>query len=175
MLLVLLTLLGMAATTTSTLEIMIADNDRDYKVNFYNAESAAIQAAVIMENQANPNGEMKGQGTTWGPANENWLNTYQAANRTDMSVLNNWDDLTDPNYAGSLPEWSATQTNTNIDGVDSNGRIITAYAAEFIGIGPGDSLNAAPDGSRKFSYVIYGHSQSGNGRALIEVGYKREF
>ena len=35
MLLVLLTLLGMAATTTSVFEIQIAGNDRDYKQNLY--------------------------------------------------------------------------------------------------------------------------------------------
>lgn len=173
-LLVLLTLLGMAATTTSTIEIKIADNERDYKVNFYKAESAALQAAVTMENENDPNKEMKGFGPTLGPSGENWLRSYSDSNLPDMTDLSTWDDLTDTNKSGS---WQPSQKNTPpppLGGTDANGKIVTAFAAKFIGIGPGDSLMMKPT-DRKYSFVIYGYSQTGDGLALIEVGYKRKF
>ncbi len=173
MLLVLLTLLGMAATTTSTLEIMIAGNERDYKVNFYEAESAAIQAAVTMENEPNPNVQMRGWGPRWGANGENWLRHFQDATKPDMTDLDVWDDITgDPDATqNDYSDWADDQDNVISDGNEK----IAYYAAKFIGVGLGDSLDVAPDGSRKYSYVIYGYSKSGNGRALIEVGYKRAF
>jgi len=50
--LVLLTLMGIAITTTSEFEIHIAGNERIYKENVYNAEAAAMEAAQIMEEAA---------------------------------------------------------------------------------------------------------------------------
>ncbi|OQY26013.1 MAG: hypothetical protein B6244_14415 [Candidatus Cloacimonetes bacterium 4572_55] len=170
MLLVLLTLLGMAATTTSTLEIMIADNERDYKVNFYKAESAAIQAAVVMENESDPENKMKGTGE-WAAGGENWLRyDKDASTPPDMTKLNTWDDLT--TAGGSLEEWATDATN--VTQLDDNGNIIVAYAAQFVGIKQGESLKLTGT-ERKYSFVIWGHSKTDGGRALIEVGYKREF
>jgi Tfp pilus assembly protein PilX len=169
MLLVLLTLLGMAATTTSTLEIMIADNERDYKVNFYKAESAAIQAAVIMENEPDPENKMKGYGD-WAAGDENWLRyDKDASTPPDMTKLNTWDDLT--TAGGSLAEWDTGASNV----IETGGNNITvAYAAQFVGVKQGESLKLTGT-ERKYSFVIWGHSKTDGGRALIEVGYKREF
>ncbi|MDM8541350.1 PilX N-terminal domain-containing pilus assembly protein [Desulfococcaceae bacterium HSG9] len=185
MLLVLLTLLGMAATTTSTLEIMIADNERDYKVNFYKAESAAIQAAVVMENNPNPETNMKGYSTVWGASGENWLrfiNDSSTLPPPDMTDMNVWDDITgDPDAKENVyPNWNpieSTETDgtTNIVEVDDvSGDIIAAYAAQFVGVKKGDSLKLTGT-ERKYSYIIWGHSNDSGGRALIELGYKREF
>ena len=43
--LMLLTVLGISATTTSTVEVQIAGNESMYKRNFYLAEAAAMEAA----------------------------------------------------------------------------------------------------------------------------------
>ncbi|MDM8556037.1 PilX N-terminal domain-containing pilus assembly protein [Desulfococcaceae bacterium HSG7] len=187
MLLVLLTLLGMAATTTSTLEIMIADNERDYKVNFYKAESAAIQAAVVMENDPNPGTNMKGYSTTWGASGENWLrfiNDSSTLPPPDMTDMNVWDDITgNPDAKESVySDWDAKESTdpngtTNVMEVmeiDGKDHIIAAYAAQFVGVKKGDSLKLTGT-ERKYSYTIWGHSNNGGGRALIELGYKREF
>jgi hypothetical protein len=48
--LVLLTALGISATTTSTIEIQIAGNQRTYKQNLYQAEAAAMEVAQRIEN-----------------------------------------------------------------------------------------------------------------------------
>ena len=45
----LLTLLGIYATTTSEIELKIAGNERLYKVNLYRAESAAQEGAQSLE------------------------------------------------------------------------------------------------------------------------------
>jgi len=66
MLLVLLTLLGMAATTTSVVEIQIAGNDKIYKKNFYMAEAAAYEAAYEMAAEDNPTEELQGDGANKG-------------------------------------------------------------------------------------------------------------
>ena len=47
--LVLLTLIGISATTTSMIETRIAGNERVYKRNLYSAEAAAMQCAQNME------------------------------------------------------------------------------------------------------------------------------
>ena len=54
-LLVLLTFLGMSATTTSTIEVQIARNDRLYKQNFYLAEGAALLALQRLDDAAPAN------------------------------------------------------------------------------------------------------------------------
>ena len=47
--LMLLTLLGISATTTSTIEIRIAGNEIEYKRNLYLAEAAALEFAQEMQ------------------------------------------------------------------------------------------------------------------------------
>lgn len=48
--LVLLTLMGLSATNTSTIEVQIANNERIYKDNFYKAEAGIMTAAQTLEN-----------------------------------------------------------------------------------------------------------------------------
>jgi Tfp pilus assembly protein PilX len=84
MLLVLLTLLGMAATTTAVLEIQIAGNDKVYKQNFYMAEAAAYEAAYEMAAEDNPTAELQGGGADKGF----WLK--DKGNTIDYTDLNNW-------------------------------------------------------------------------------------
>jgi Tfp pilus assembly protein PilX len=62
--LVLLTALGLSATTTSTVEIQIAGNQRKYKDSLYRAEAAAMECAQRLKNGGT---EMKEPGsfTTW--------------------------------------------------------------------------------------------------------------
>ncbi len=50
LMLVLLSLLGIAVVTTSTIEIQVAANERFYKENLYEAEAGAIEAAQSLEN-----------------------------------------------------------------------------------------------------------------------------
>ncbi len=50
-----LSILGVSATTTSTIEVQIAGNDRTFKQNFYKAEGGAMEAATRLENETDTN------------------------------------------------------------------------------------------------------------------------
>jgi Tfp pilus assembly protein PilX len=47
--LMLVTMMGISSTTTSTIELQIAANDKRYKENFYNAEGATMEALQTMD------------------------------------------------------------------------------------------------------------------------------
>jgi Tfp pilus assembly protein PilX len=49
--LVLLTIMGIQASTTSTIEIQIAGNERNYRQNFYRAEAAAMEGIQDMDDR----------------------------------------------------------------------------------------------------------------------------
>ena len=51
-LLMLLTMVGISAIDTSTLEIQVAGNERNYKRNFFRAEAAALQASQFIHDSA---------------------------------------------------------------------------------------------------------------------------
>ena len=73
---VLLTLMGMTATTNSTLELQIAAANRDYKQNFYKAEGAVMEGASWVEFE--PADNLKNRTLSW------------VVVGTDMTDLANW-------------------------------------------------------------------------------------
>ncbi|RJR22610.1 MAG: hypothetical protein C4582_06345 [Desulfobacteraceae bacterium] len=87
MMLVLLSLLGIAVVTTSTIEVQIAANDRLYKENLYDSEAATMEGAQTLQNA-----DLKNAPPAWlmgiGAINEAndmfsdvfWNNTVQSAN-----------------------------------------------------------------------------------------------
>jgi len=54
MILVLLTIIGIASTNISNTEIQMAGNELAYQQNFYRAEGAAMQAVGLLEGLADP-------------------------------------------------------------------------------------------------------------------------
>ncbi len=66
-LLMLLTIIGISISTTSTIEIQTAANERTFRQNFYQAETAAMQAVTQLETlpaatlKANNGGKIKGE------------------------------------------------------------------------------------------------------------------
>jgi hypothetical protein len=146
--LVLLTLLGISATTTSTIEVQIAGNDRICKQNFYLAEGAAMVALQTLEDAAV--GDLRPATTTF-----SWLAT-SAVNMSDPATMLAYDNL-GPDNLGTLP------------GIDPNAR----YGVVSQGIAPGSSLDmTAP--SQLYEFAVYG-LYSGNGQSHIVVGYRRRF
>lgn len=61
--LALLTILGIASTNTSTLEVRIATNSQDHQLDFYVADSGWKDAAMFLENQAGVPTWINGEGT----------------------------------------------------------------------------------------------------------------
>ena len=156
MLLVLLTLLGMAATTTSTLEIMIAGNDRAYKQNLYRAESAAVYAAVIMEEQTNP---------------IQILGTDGANPWIKPALVSEWEDTDDFFMNDVYQYWEKDSYSANEPTPVAVSEIPgTQYAAVFLGPDPYGTQddNAA---QIKNIWSLYGYSNNNNSKALVELGY----
>ena len=108
--LALLTILGIASTNTSTLEVRIATNSQDHQLDFYVADSGWKDAAMFLEDQSGV------------PA---WVNG-------DGTVVKNFGS--DGNsYAGEPPEPDftvLTADSLHADGLDNDGDGTTDEAGE---------------------------------------------
>lgn len=141
------TILGISASNTSNVEIMLTNNDILYKDNFYKAEAAAMEGAQTLQNATPEELIFSGENKP------NWLN--ESIDMTDLSL---WDadgvGDTDTAAYGSL---------------DS-----TRYSVVFVGIDPESSIDLTnPTLLRKF--CVFGHSSRGASSNFIEIGYKRRY
>ena len=147
--LVLLTIIGMSAVDTSTIEVQISGNDVRYKTNLYRAEGAAMECAQIIESETDPS-FLHPQGTN----SPSWIFPNAVYDLSDSDIMD--DRVT----AGEL-------------GV-SNVHADASYGVEALGIGFGDSLDiTAP--SQMNEYSIYGFYSGNDGRSHVVVGYKKRF
>lgn len=146
--LLLLTMIGIAATMTSEVEIRIAGNEITYKENLYYAEGSAMAGVQMLENE------------------------------TDTDVLKNlsynWlhSSLPNANITSDL-NWDPDDNNANQALPVKDG--YAGYLAVYQGIDSGGSLDIGGTASTLHNYTIYGRSARNNGEAIIEVGYKRRF
>ena len=98
MMLVLLTIIGVSVTKTSEIELLIAGNDRVYRENLYNAESAGLHAAQIMENT-------------------DLTTTTLAWVKPDTYPFDENTDIRDPNYWVNANSQSSFAQNTRFSAV----------------------------------------------------------
>jgi Tfp pilus assembly protein PilX len=146
-LLLLLTMIGIAATMTSEVEIRIAGNEVAYKENLYYAEGSAMAGVQLLEEA--DTSKLKDLSFAW---------LYSSLNNANISSDENWnpdDNLEDPAF----------------DGVKG----YTGYLAVYQGIDPGGSLDIGGATTTLHRYTIYGRSAQKNGEAIIEMGYKKRF
>jgi len=147
LILVVLTILGISSATTSTIEMKIVHNEKIYQRNFYQAESATMEAAERIEIEKDTDQLRPGL------TNYVWLKD----DTIDMTDMTNWvgDGLVNDNSSPSL--------------VSTDSRFATVGR----GIAKGSSLDVGASTVHVFS--VYGLSQSNNGNVLIEIGYRRRF
>jgi hypothetical protein len=150
-LLLLLTMIGIAATMTSEVEIRIAGNEIAYKENLYYAEGSAMAGVQMLDNLDNE------EDTT--PLK-------------DLSIPWVHSSLPDPNVSSDT-NWNPDNNNANpiLDG----GSDYSGYLAVYQGIDPGGSLDIGGITTNLHKYTIYGRSARKKGEAIIEVGYKKRF
>jgi hypothetical protein len=163
-LLVLLTIIGLSASTTSQIEIMIAGNERVYKQNFYRAEGAAMQATQILENT-----DLKGN-----YASLQWLLTHADTKslRTDNGLSVNpleydenfWTDI----GTGSYVAYTLGQADFG-SGPDAN----TAFFGLNNGITAGSSLDMGK--SSVWDFEVYGRSDMRRGENVVALGYRKAY
>ena len=152
--LVLLTLLGIYAATTTEIELQIAGNERIYKRNLYTAESAAMECAQNMETVP-----------VLDPALVPWLNPINSVTRDNARTDGFW-VTNDPN---------PNNINSAVASVDANNN--ATYMAVDQGIAVTSSLDMTK--SNVHEYQIYGRwrdaAKPQEGRGLIAIGYRRAF
>jgi len=149
--LVLLTLIGISATTTSMIETKIAGNERAYKRNLYSAEAAVMQCAQNMEqtNLQNPR--------------PTWLGLINAVNEPDDIRTNLFWEPTAPPPEAPIPQ-AAVIPDT----------LFAATSQGLAGGAQGTSLDMTV--SNVHAYSVYGRCKPSNsGPTIIEIGYRKAF
>jgi len=144
--LALLLIIGVSATTTSNIENLVTRNVEYYTIALYRAEAAAMEAAQRLED-ASPN-----------PRDDATLGTW--LNQTVGEVEQN--EVLDTSY------WSGTETPP-INGI-TNSQLLAGSQ----GIVGGSSLDMGK--SNVYGYTAYGRGWAQTGGAVIVgVGYRRAF
>ena len=152
LILVLLTIIGIASTNISNTEVKIATHELIHQQNFYRAEGATLQALDLMEGEDNP--ETVDPPLTW--LTQSLANSDNLLTSGDLYNSTFWES----GSADATPEGS-TFSDTNFVVVSG-------------GIVEGESLDM---GSTKIhSYTIYGRSAPPRrGAVTVEVGYLKAF
>jgi hypothetical protein len=152
LILVLLTIIGIASTNISNTEVKIAVHELIHQQNFYRAEGATLQALDLMEGTGNP--ETEDPPLTW-----------------MTQTLANSDNLLDTGALYDSAFWeSGSADATPEESTFSDTRFVVVAG----GIVEGESLDM---GSTKIhDYTIIGRSAPPNrGAVTIEVGYLKAF
>lgn len=161
LMMVALTIIGIAATSTTMLELQIAGNSKVSTMNFYTAESAALEGAQRLINETSE--------AVLLPAINNSSQSadlVRSAASTSTGLTADKDNL---DYDG----------DGNIDINDLSPSLMTvanATVGEVVtlnGVKSGSSLGM--DTSRVYDYTSYGVSQSNRGNIIIKVGVKKRF
>lgn len=150
-----LTVIGIAATTTTSIELQITGNNKAYKENFYLAEGAAMMLAQILENQA----DLKDREFP----NPGGGDDVDIPGKDEMEN----DEITKDTYWEGDEDKSCEATGL---AADSPPRII----AKIEKLAMGSSLDMS-GGSRIYEYTIFGRRKKSNCAVVIEMGYKKRF
>lgn len=164
LILVLLTIVGIASNNISNTEVKIAAHELFYQQNFYRAEGASLIAIKQME-PATAIADMKAKigDPDAGPA---WLWVGSETEFTDEIALEGelWEN---PDYS---VEASPPQAGELLDPLsDSDTRYLVVYKGA-----PGESLELGV--TKRHRFGIYGRSASPRrGSTTIEIGYYKVF
>ena len=150
MILVLLTIIGIASVNVSNTEVQIAGQESVYLRNFYNAEGATMETVELLENIADP----KTAGLAW---LEPSIGVVTADDIFDRSFWQSGNGTVTPQNSGTLTD--------------------TQFVAVSQGLVTGQSGTSLAMGSTKVHrFVIYGRSAPPNkGETIIEIGYLKAF
>jgi hypothetical protein len=149
MVLVLLTIVGIASTNTSNTEIKIATHELIYQMNFYQAEGATLEAMEAMDGETNPE--------TNPP-----VYLWQDSDGFDKDAMRQ-----DPDF------WEGTKIKDSDLNPDTTHYIVVSEG--LVETGGSNSLSAMQDGG-VFGYTIYGHCEPADrGATTVEIGYIKKF
>lgn len=164
MVLVLLTIIGIASTNVSNTEVKIATHELIHQQNLYQAEGATLIALEEMEELTNPKF-----------SDPSWL--WQSTDSD--SVYSKWDAemaLNSDMWNGDAFEWdSSTVTPDSIPEIlPSDVLSDTRYMVVYEGILPGEDL--AVNMPKRYHFNIYGRcAPPKRGATIVEIGYIKAF
>lgn len=152
LILMILLVIGIAATNTTTIELQIAGNEISARDNFYKAEAAAYEIAQQLENDNADDlktRDLNGGGiTNDGLADKTNIANYENINKSTLLT-------TDPKVG------TATLAGN--------------YLAVDLGVSGGSSMDMS-SASLIHSYDVYGRvAPAGSSEKIIEIGYKKRF
>lgn len=146
MILAMLTIVGISATNTSTVELQIAGNEANYIQNFYSAEAASMEGARQMEDLTNE--ELRSAGKPW----------FSSATPPSDSTVFTW--LDDTGNSASIESSTLGKFTVFDTGVADGSK--------------GGSLDMS--GTNLHECVVLGYyNDAARGRSLVETGYKIRF
>jgi Tfp pilus assembly protein PilX len=146
MVLVLLTIIGIASTNVSNTEVKISTHNLIHQQNFYRAEGATMEAVAQMEDPGPP---------------FTWLTQTVASSEI---LLENGDLFKSTFWESGSAE--ATPAGSTFP--DTN------YAGAYGGLLPGEPLEIGS--TKRHRYAIYGRSAPPNrGAVTVEIGYIKAF
>ena len=148
LLLALLSIISIAASNTSNVEVLIAGNEYGYKQNFYLAEGAAMEAVDKLEAISDPF-----------ETPVVWLETVLRSVGND-NLHEYWGKLQIEDPPGAVPEPSSADRKS------------THFIAGAEGIVGGASLGM--DSPSVHGFTVYGRCVN-NGVVSIQVGYRKAF
>jgi len=172
---VLLTIIGISASRTSEIEIMIAGNERVAKENFYLAEGAVRRAVMVMENA-----DLNNNPPDW---------VYEDMDQSDTSRRRYEDMATE---ALLLPASDPLNQTIPYDFLDVESIIHEddnwndTYSQQIAGMGTDTRVlaikkglatktSAKATGSLPYDFAVYGRSVHRNGLGLVVVGYRKAY
>jgi hypothetical protein len=157
-----LSIIGISAALTSTIESKIVRNEKIYQQNFYFAEASVNEGAQRIELAPDPAIQLSPDTTEY-----NWLND----DTVEFSSASSWQDFglanghADDNCDVSVID--PTRTDSSIP----NPTVFFAVVSK--GIRPGSSLDLST--SRVYEFRVFGKSEWQGGLSIIEIGYLRRF
>jgi len=137
--LILLTIIGISATSTTTIDLQISQNDKAYKIAFYNADGGVYPTVKLISQSINAGAAISG--TDLGTIN------YLARPSGDTTTFFNQVMGFDAYDAGTLDiQFALGNNNVNVDVNRTGQKTLVGGGAEFAsgaeGIGGGASVAA---------------------------------
>lgn len=158
--LALLTIMGVAATTTSSIELQIAGNDKIFKQNLYFAEGAAMMLARILENQPTLKDDQFPSPVDGTPED---IPVKDSANDIDPE-----DILKDTYWEGSDDKSCEAPGLADSSPSDEQPKFI-ARKEKYAG-----SLDMS-EPTKLYEYTLFGRRKKSHSAVVIELGYRKRF
>jgi len=176
----LLSLLGVAVTNTSRIEVQIAANNRAYTQNFYLADSAAREGIAFLNETITSSDQWTSDFT--GNSAYKWAavsSVFPEVKASDLTSTPITVDHTNINEVKQwlMQEWANLKEAENLK---TSGRPLAPFV-KYAVVGPisnalGDSINMTVERPTIVGFIVYGIYNNPNpdnrGQVIVDIGYK---